>query len=86
MERNTDMDALLDKLFIERMASAARQARLLGVTEDMPCWDDVTTVIARREMAVRCLAKHKPFTPDWYALSERIVKCDVIIFSFTGIV
>jgi len=86
MERNTDMDALLDKLFIERMASAARQARLLGVTEDMPCWDDVTTAIARREMAVRCLAKHKPFTPDWDALSERIVKCDVIIFSFTGIV
>jgi len=86
MERNTDMEVLLDKLFIERTASAARQARLLGVTEDMPCWGAVTAAIARREMAVRCLAKHKPFTPDWDALSERIVKCDVIIFEHTGVV
>jgi hypothetical protein len=86
MERNTNMDALLDKLFIEREASAARQARLLGVTEDMPCWSDVTAAIARREMAVRCLAKHKPFTPEWDALSERIVKCELTIFSFTGVV
>jgi len=86
MERNTDMEVLLDKLFIERTASAARQARLLGVTEDMPCWGAVTAAIARREMAVQCLAKHKPFTPDWDALAERIVKCDDIIFSLTGVV
>ena len=86
MERNTDMEVLLDKLFIEREASAARQARLLGVTEDMPCWGDVTAAIARREMAVQCLAKHKPFTPEWDALSERIVKCELTIFSFAGVV
>jgi hypothetical protein len=86
MERNIDMDTLLDKLFIERMAEAARQARLLGVTEDMSCWDELTAALARRELAVKCLAKHKPFTLDWDALSERIVKCDATILSLTGVV